>query len=50
MLEKAKSRFQFQNLPIQLIHGSVEEIPLKDSTFDFVLSESVLAFVRKEIA
>lgn len=50
MLKKAKKRFMSNNLPIHLIHGSVEEIPLKDSTFDFVLSESVLAFVKKEKA
>lgn len=50
MIEKAKNRFLSQNLPIELIHGSVEEIPANDSTFDFVLSESVLAFVGKENA
>ena len=50
MLKKAKNRFQSQKMPIQLIQGSVEEIPLKDATFDFVLSESVLAFVQKEQA
>ena len=47
MLDKAKSRFQTQQLPIQLIAGSVESIPFEDNTFDFVLSESVLAFVDK---
>ncbi|WML52948.1 class I SAM-dependent methyltransferase [Neobacillus sp. PS3-12] len=50
MLEKAKNRFLTQKLPIELIQGSVEKIPVKDSTFDFVLSESVLAFVGKENA
>jgi ubiquinone/menaquinone biosynthesis C-methylase UbiE len=50
MLKKAKNRFQSQKMPIQLIQGSVEEIPIKDATFDFVLSESVLAFVQKEKA
>ena len=47
MLEKAKNRFEAQNLPIQLVRGSVEEIPFEDHTFDYVLSESVLAFVNK---
>jgi len=47
MLEKAQSRFQALQLPIHLIQGSIEEIPFKDHTFDFVLSESVLAFVDK---
>jgi SAM-dependent methyltransferase len=50
MIKKAKNRFQSQNMPIQLIQGSVEELPLKDAAFDFVLSESVLAFVQKEKA
>src|SRR5947199_3676343 len=50
MLKKAKNRFLSQKMPIQLIQGSVEKIPLKDATFDFVLSESVLAFVQKEQA
>lgn len=47
MLEKAYSRFQTLQLPVQLIHGSIEEIPFDDHTFDYVLSESVLAFVNK---
>lgn len=47
MVSKAKSRFQAQQLPIHLIAGSVESIPFEDNTFDFVLSESVLAFVDK---
>ncbi|WP_042454165.1 class I SAM-dependent methyltransferase [Neobacillus dielmonensis] len=47
MLEKARSRFESQNMPIQLTQGSVESIPFADKTFDFILSESVLAFVNK---
>ncbi|MGG3562487.1 class I SAM-dependent methyltransferase [Neobacillus rhizosphaerae] len=47
MVEKAKSRFQSLKLPIQLIQGSIEEIPLEDHSFDFIISESVLAFVNK---
>jgi ubiquinone/menaquinone biosynthesis C-methylase UbiE len=47
MVEKAKNRFLTLQLPIQLIMGSVESIPFEDNTFDFVLSESVLAFVNK---
>ncbi|MEH7303120.1 class I SAM-dependent methyltransferase [Neobacillus drentensis] len=47
MVEKAKSRFQSLKLPIQLIQGSIEEIPFEDHSFDFILSESVLAFVNK---
>ncbi|PLS02768.1 class I SAM-dependent methyltransferase [Neobacillus cucumis] len=47
MVEKAKKRFQTLQLPISLIQGSIEEIPFADETFDFILSESVLAFVNK---
>ncbi|MGZ6523450.1 MAG: class I SAM-dependent methyltransferase [Bacteroidia bacterium] len=47
MLKKAKKRFQNQQLPIKLIEGSVENIPLPNHTFDFIISESVLAFVDK---
>lgn len=47
MIEKAQNRFQNRQLPIQLVQGSIEQIPFKDETFDFVLSESVLAFVNK---
>jgi SAM-dependent methyltransferase len=47
MVEKAKKRFQTQQLPIPIIAGSVENIPFEDNTFDFILSESVLAFVQK---
>lgn len=50
MIEKAKQRFLSQNMPIQLMQGSVENIPAENDTFDFVLSESVLAFVKKEEA
>jgi len=47
MIDKAKHRFQSLQIPIQLIQGSVENVPLADKIFDFVLSESVLAFVNK---
>ncbi|MED3563626.1 class I SAM-dependent methyltransferase [Bacillus xiapuensis] len=47
MIEKAKNRFKTLNLPVKIIHGSVEETPFTDNSFDFVLSESVLAFVNK---
>jgi ubiquinone/menaquinone biosynthesis C-methylase UbiE len=50
MIQKAKKRFQALNLPIQLIAGSVENLPFNDNTFDLILSESVLAFVDKPAA
>jgi ubiquinone/menaquinone biosynthesis C-methylase UbiE len=50
MIEKAKKRFQSLNLPVQLVQGSVEKLPFPDNSFDYILSESVLAFVNKPIA
>jgi SAM-dependent methyltransferase len=50
MIEKAKRRFHSLNLPIKLVQGSIEKLPFKDNTFDFILSESVLAFVDKPTA
>ncbi|WHY84176.1 class I SAM-dependent methyltransferase [Neobacillus novalis] len=50
MLEKAKTRFETLQLPIQLFQGSIEDIPFEDQTFDIILSESVLAFVNKPTA
>lgn len=50
MIQKAKNRFSTYQLPIQLIEASIEAIPLPDNTFDFILCESVLAFVHKDRA
>ncbi|WP_442599775.1 class I SAM-dependent methyltransferase [Neobacillus sp. D3-1R] len=50
MLKKAKKRFTKEQLRIPLINAQVELIPVKDHTIDFVLSESVLAFVNKSAA
>jgi ubiquinone/menaquinone biosynthesis C-methylase UbiE len=47
MVEKAKSRLLALQLPVPILQGSIEEIPFEDHTFDFILSESVLAFVNK---
>ncbi|WP_042355465.1 class I SAM-dependent methyltransferase [Bacillus rubiinfantis] len=47
MVEKAKNRFQLLKYPIQLVQGSVEDIPFPDDSFEFILCESVLAFVNK---
>lgn len=44
MLNKARERFKSLNLPIQLKHGSTEHLPFEEELFDFVLSESVIAF------
>ena len=44
MLKKAKQRFSSLNLPINVIYGSVENLPFIDGLFDFILSESVTSF------
>ena len=50
MVEKARSRFATHQIPIQLIEGSVEDIPFSDNTFDLIICESVLAFTKKDLA
>ncbi|WP_231603409.1 class I SAM-dependent methyltransferase [Bacillus sp. FJAT-27231] len=47
MIEKAKNRMKESNLPVEIVQGSIEDFPLPDGTFDFIISESVLAFVNK---
>ena len=44
MLEKAKQRFLSLNLSINVMYGSVENLPFSDGLFDFILSESVTSF------
>ncbi|MUK90417.1 methyltransferase domain-containing protein [Ornithinibacillus sp. L9] len=44
MVKKAKQRFLSHNLPIEVQHGSTESLPFEKSTFDIILSESVIAF------
>ncbi|PLT33745.1 16S rRNA (cytosine(1402)-N(4))-methyltransferase [Bacillus sp. V5-8f] len=47
MIAKAKNRMAKYQLPVQIIHGSIEEFPMKSNTFDFIISESVLSFINK---
>ena len=47
MVEKAKNRMRKYQLPVEIIQGSIEKFPVKDGTFDFIISESVLSFVNK---
>lgn len=44
MLRKAKQRFSSLHLPINVMYGSVENLPFIDGLFDFILSESVISF------
>ena len=50
MIEKAKKRMKNERLPVEILQCSIENVPLQDDTFDFVLSESVLSFVDKPTA
>ncbi|XJZ28969.1 class I SAM-dependent methyltransferase [Bacillota bacterium Lsc_1132] len=50
MIKKARKRFATHRLPIRLIEGSIENIPFQDNSFDFIICESVLAFVQKDLA
>lgn len=50
MAEKAKDRMRKHQLPVKIIQGSIENVPLKDGEFDFIISESVLSFVNKPTA
>ena len=50
MVEKAKKRMKKAHLPVEILHCSIENIPLQDNTFNLALAESVLAFVDKPTA
>ena len=47
MVEKAKTRMEKYQLPVEIIQGSIENSSLKDESFDLIISESVLSFVNK---
>ncbi|MED4453957.1 class I SAM-dependent methyltransferase [Metabacillus fastidiosus] len=50
MIEKAKNRMAKHQLPVKIIQASIENSPLKDEEFDFIISESVLSFVNKPVS
>ena len=50
MVEKAKKRMKKERLPVEILQCSIENVPLPNNKFDFVLSESVLSFVDKPTA
>ena len=45
MVKKAKKRMTKNHLPVVILESSVENTPLPNQQFDFILSESVLSFV-----
>ena len=50
MVAKANRRMRTNRLPVEIIQGSIEKVPIADNHFDFILSESVLSFVNKPLA
>ena len=50
MIAMAKRRMRKSRLPVKIIHGSIEKVPLRDNQFDFIICESVLSFVNKSRA
>ncbi|MEK5231724.1 class I SAM-dependent methyltransferase [Lysinibacillus sp. FSL K6-0232] len=50
MVAKAKQRMHKAQLPVQVIHGSMEQLPLPNESFDLIIAESVLAFVPQQRA
>ncbi|MBW8348369.1 methyltransferase domain-containing protein [Bacillus sp. IITD106] len=45
MVEKSRYRMANTQLPVEIIQASIENCPLEKDTFDYIFSESVLAFV-----
>lgn len=46
MLEKAAARFEHDQLHVQLVESSAENLPFKEQSFDYVLAESVISFTE----
>src|SRR5690625_593481 len=44
MIEKAKKRFEANNIKVDLIRGDIEQMPFTESSFDVILAESVTVF------
>ncbi|WP_353855520.1 class I SAM-dependent methyltransferase [Bacillus sp. Bos-x628] len=50
MVEKANLRFKREELPINAIQASVENLPFADASFSLLISESVLSFTHLSAA
>lgn len=48
MISKAKNRFAKEGLDIEVVQGSIEELPFNDHSFDFILVESVTLFTNRD--
>ncbi|KIL45380.1 class I SAM-dependent methyltransferase [Jeotgalibacillus soli] len=44
MVEKANERFKNKNYNVTIVNGNVENLPLPNNSFNFILSESVVTF------
>ncbi|WP_391203538.1 class I SAM-dependent methyltransferase [Psychrobacillus sp. L4] len=44
MIEKAKERFKENGFSVNVIAGDAQNLNIADSTFDFIISESVIVF------
>src|SRR5690625_652923 len=49
MIEKAKQRFEANNIKVDLIQGNIEQMPFVDASFDFILIESVTVFTNIDL-
>ncbi|WP_332645279.1 class I SAM-dependent methyltransferase [Lysinibacillus sp. 54212] len=50
MIEKAKQRISVAQLHVNILQGSIEKTTLQENSFDLILSESVLSFVKTTVA
>lgn len=46
MLQKAENRMNREGVTVELVHGSVEQMPFASQSFSLVLSESVIVFTN----
>lgn len=46
MLQKAKQRFESENIKVNLVQGDIEHMPFTEASFDVILAESVTVFTN----
>ncbi|MCH1624330.1 class I SAM-dependent methyltransferase [Ferdinandcohnia quinoae] len=46
MVQKASNNLKSMGLPVKVVEASAENLPFKDQTFNYVLSESVTSFTN----
>jgi len=50
MLEKAKKRFESENIAITALKGNAEKLPFEDGFFDYIFAESVIVFTNTDFS